>query len=57
MNEVVTIKLNFLNEVVSIDNNSDTPSWRKVAITVGERLPMGLVALMSQNPKRFNIVR
>ncbi len=57
MSETVTIKLNYLNEVVSIENNNETPNWRKASIVIGERLPMGLVSLMSQNPSRFNIVR
>jgi hypothetical protein len=57
MSEKVTIKLNFLNEVLSIENNNETENWHRVKISVGQRLPMQMVMLLCQNPSRFNIVR
>ena len=57
MSEKVTIKLNFLNEVISIENNNETENWGKAKISVGQRLPMQVVMLLCQNTSRFNIVR
>ena len=57
MSERVTIKLDFLNEVISIENNNETENWGKAKISVGQRLPMQMVMLLCQNPSRFNIVR
>ena len=57
VSEKVTIKLNFLNEVISIENNNETENWHKLKISVGQRLPMKMVMLLCQNPNRFNIVR
>ena len=56
-NEVVTITLNTVHVVTKVENNHETPNYRKTTIKVGERMPKGLLSLLRMNPQRFNVVR
>ena len=55
-NETVTIELNRMRYVLSVENNNETDNYKKAAVAVGDQLAKELVALFLMNPHRFNIV-
>ena len=55
-NETVTIELNRMRYVLSVENNNETDNYKKAAVTVGDKLDKELVALFLMNPHRFNVV-
>ena len=56
-NDIVEISVDGWNKIVSVENNHETPNYRKTTIKVGERMPKGLLSLLRMNPQRFNVVR
>lgn len=55
-NETVTIKLNRMRFVLSVENNIESDNYKKANVSVGDLLDKGSIALMLMNPHRFNVI-
>ena len=53
----VEITLNQSNVVLAINNNTETPNFKKAKISVGDKIESEFFALMLMNPHRFKIIR
>ena len=53
----VEITISHSNVVLSIENNREHPGYNSVSISVGDKMPTELLAVMLMNPHRFKITR